>query len=101
MGVIAAWFSLMLALSFRARSWIGQRGWRLLHYTSFAAFGLALMHALYAGTDFVGVKGPIVATVALAPVLWLGFLRILEPSRRSPRRPDAEPTALSPAPQRA
>ena len=89
MGVIAGWFSLMLALSFRARRWIGQRGWRLLHYTSFAAFLLALMHALYAGTDFVGVKGPIIATAALAPVLWLGFLRILEPSR-SPARPNAE-----------
>ena len=88
MGVIAGWFSLMLALSFRARRWIGQRGWRLLHYTSFAAFGLALMHALYAGTDFVGVKGPIIATAALAPVLWLGFLRMLEPSR-SPARPTA------------
>ena len=82
MGVIAGWFSLMLALSFRARRWIGQRGWRLLHYTSF----LALMHAFYAGTDFAGVKGPIIATVALAPVLWLGFLRILEPSRSTARR---------------
>jgi methionine sulfoxide reductase heme-binding subunit len=100
MGVIAGWFSLMLALSFRARRWIGQRGWRLLHYTSFAAFGLALMHALYAGTDFVGVKGSIIAVVALAPVLWLGFLRILEP-RRSPKRPTAGPTAPSPALQSA
>ncbi len=57
MGVIAGWLSLMLALSFRARRWIGHRGWRLLHYASFAAFGLALLHALAAGTDFAGVGG--------------------------------------------
>ena len=98
MGVIAGWFSCQAsALSFRARRWIGQRGWRLLHYTSFAAFGLALMHALYAGTDFVGVKGSIIAVVALAPVLWLGFLRILEPTASRPRGRTAGPTARSAA----
>jgi sulfoxide reductase heme-binding subunit YedZ len=86
MGVVAGWLSLMLALSFRARRWIGHRGWRLLHYASFGAFGLALLHALSAGTDFAGSKGTIVAVVALAPVLWLGFLRILEPRTRSARR---------------
>jgi methionine sulfoxide reductase heme-binding subunit len=100
MGVVAGWFSLMLALSFRARRWIGQRGWRLLHYTSFAAFGLALMHALYAGTDFAGVKGSIIAAVALAPVLWLGFLRILEPSR-SPTRSATRPSTHAPTRQPA
>jgi methionine sulfoxide reductase heme-binding subunit len=89
MGVVAGWLSLMLALSFRARKWIGQRGWRTLHYASFAAFGLALMHALSTGTDFVGLNGAAMVAIAVGPVLWLGFLRILQPSRRSPakRRP--------------
>jgi hypothetical protein len=84
MGVIAGWLSLMLALSFRVRRRLGQRAWRLLHYASFAAFGLALFHALSTGTDLIGVRGQLVAVVALAPVLWLGFLRILEPGRRPP-----------------
>jgi len=48
-GVVTGWLSLMLAFSFRARRWIGQRGWRALHYASFAAFGLALVHAVMAG----------------------------------------------------
>ncbi len=87
MGIVAGWLSLMLALSFRLRRWIGQRGWRTLHYASFAAFGLALLHALAAGTDFRGTKGAVVAAVALGPVLWLGFLRILDPRRpAAPRR---------------
>lgn len=85
-GVVAGWLSLMLAVSFRLRKWIGQRGWRRLHYAGFAAFGLALAHALTAGTDLVGIRGPILAAIALGPVLWLGFARIL-----LPRAPVARP----------
>jgi sulfoxide reductase heme-binding subunit YedZ len=85
MGVVAGWLSLMLALSFRMRRWIGQRAWRTLHYASLAAFGLALLHALYAGTDFGGARGTVLAAVALAPVFWLGFLRILQPPRSTAR----------------
>ena len=84
-GVVAGWLSLMLAVSFRLRKWIGQRGWRRLHYASFAAFGLALAHALTAGTDLVGIRGPILAAIALGPVLWLGFARILLPRAARPR----------------
>jgi sulfoxide reductase heme-binding subunit YedZ len=83
-GVVAGWLSLMLAVSFRLRKWIGQRGWRRLHYASFAAFALAVAHALTAGTDLVGVRGLVVAAVALGPVLWLGFARVLLP--RPPAR---------------
>ena len=83
-GVVAGWLSLMLAVSFRLRKWIGQRGWRRLHYASFAAFGLAVVHALTAGTDLVGIRGLVVAAVAVGPVLWLGFARLLlpRPARR-------------------
>ena len=81
-GVVTGWLMLMLALSFRARKWIGQRGWRRLHYASFAAFGLALGHALFTGTDLRGVGGPILAALAFGPTLWLVLLRILEPTQR-------------------
>jgi sulfoxide reductase heme-binding subunit YedZ len=84
-GVVAGWLSLMLAVSFRLRKWIGQRGWRRLHYASFAAFGLVLAHSLMAGTDLIGIRGPILSGVALGPVLWLGFARILLPDASPPR----------------
>ena len=87
MGVVAGWLSLMLASSFRARRRLGQRTWRTLHYASFAAFALALGHALYAGTDFMGMKGAVIAAIAAGPVLWLSFLRILEPRRPKAQRP--------------
>jgi sulfoxide reductase heme-binding subunit YedZ len=86
-GIVAGWLSLMLAVSFRLRKWIGQRGWRRLHYASFAAFALGVAHALTAGTDLAGVRGLVVAAVALGPVLWLGFARVLLP--RPPARRQA------------
>jgi methionine sulfoxide reductase heme-binding subunit len=81
-GVVAGWLSLMLALSFRMRKWIGQRGWRRLHYASFAAFALSLGHALFSGTDLHGFGGPVLAALAAGPVLFFTFLRILEPRTR-------------------
>lgn len=86
-GVIAAWLTLMLAVSFRLRRWIGPKGWRRLHYASFAAFFLALGHALTAGSDLKGVSGPVLAALAAGPVVWLTFYRVLAP--RSSQRPAA------------
>jgi len=85
LGIVAGWLSLMLAASFRARRWIGQKGWRRLHYTSFAAFWLSLGHALLVGTDLKGLGGPVTALLAGGPVLWLTFFRLLLP--RTPPRP--------------
>jgi len=90
--VIGGWLSLTLAASFRARKWIGQKGWRRLHYASFAAFALSLGHALLVGTDLRGFGGPLLAVVAAGPVLWLTFYRLLAP--RLPPRPRA---AVAPA----
>ncbi len=78
-GVVAAWLTLMLALSFKAKRRLGHRTWRLLHYASFAAFALFLGHALAVGTDLKGLSGPIVAALAAGPVIWLGLARLLLP----------------------
>ena len=86
-GVTAGWLMLMVALSFRARKWIGQRGWRRLHYLGFAVFALGLGHALFVGTDLRGVGGPLVAALALGPTLWLVFVRILAPAPKPQLQP--------------
>ena len=78
-GVLAGWLALMLALSFRARKWIGQKGWRRLHYASFGAFWLALGHAVLTGTDLQGLGGAVTAVLAAGPVLTLSFYRLLVP----------------------
>ena len=96
-GVIAGYVMLALATSFSARRRIGQRRWRQLHYASFGAFFLALGHALHAGTDLQGTTGLVFAALALAPVLWLTFVRILTPGRPAP--PSAKPRTTR-APER-
>jgi sulfoxide reductase heme-binding subunit YedZ len=96
-GIVAGYLMLALAVSFRVRRRIGQRRWRLLHYASFGAFALAVGHALHAGTDLQGTPGLVFAGVALAPVLWLTFARILLP--RTVPRPRPAPAA--PARKRA
>ncbi len=102
-GIVAGYLMLALALSFHVRRRISQRRWRLLHYASFGAFALALGHALHAGTDLRGTAGLVFAGVALAPVLWLTFARILMPrSGRPPAatraaRPAGRPSRAAPA----
>ena len=83
-GVVAGWLTLMLAASFRMRKWIGQKGWRRLHYASFAAFFLSLGHALTGGTDLQGGGGPILAGLAAGPVVWLTISRFLLPRTNVP-----------------
>jgi methionine sulfoxide reductase heme-binding subunit len=95
MGVVAGWLALALAASFRMRKWIGQKGWRRLHYASFGAFALSLGHALYTGTDLQGLGGPVLALLAAGPVLWLTFYRLIAP-RTAPR-----PAVTAPAPSPA
>jgi hypothetical protein len=95
-GVVAGWLTAMLAVSFRLRRWIGQKGWRRLHYGSFVAFVLALGHALTAGTDLKGVNGSVLAAIAAGPVVWLTFYRILAP--RPTRGPAKPATAVRPSP---
>jgi predicted ferric reductase len=50
-GQLAFYVVVVVYASFYARSRIGQRGWRLLHYTTLLAFLGATAHGVMAGTD--------------------------------------------------
>ncbi|MCC6380991.1 MAG: ferric reductase-like transmembrane domain-containing protein [Dehalococcoidia bacterium] len=51
LGVIAGWLAAIVTASFWMRSRVGQKRWRALHYASFAAYVLALVHGITAGSD--------------------------------------------------
>ncbi len=102
-GVVTGWLMLLLALSFRYRRRIGQKNWRRFHYAAFAAFFLGLGHGLTVGSDLRGGMGLVAATLALGPVLWLTFFRILSPQRvaRPTRTHPPTPAVAPPAPRRS
>ena len=50
-GVGAAELMALVVVSFSVRKLIGQKRWRLLHWSTYAIFGLATAHGLLAGSD--------------------------------------------------
>ena len=50
-GQIALYLMVIVYGSFYVRRRIGQRAWRMLHYTTLLAFGGATVHGLMSGTD--------------------------------------------------
>ena len=89
----------MVSASFYLKRFIGQQGWRRLHYLTFALFLGAMMHGLFAGTDSREDWARYMYLGSGLAVLFLTFFRILV-SRRvaaqaklnpTPRR---EPTAV-------
>lgn len=75
-GQIGLWLSLIVGLSYLVRKQLGQRRWRQLHYLSFAAYLVALLHAAFLGTtsQYLGVQVMYVLTAA--PVFFLTFYRL-------------------------
>jgi predicted ferric reductase len=76
LGQLALYGTALLVASFHLRARLGQRAWRLLHFVSFAAYALALAHALAAGTDRVAL---VVGLVPAAAVVVFTLHRLLAP----------------------
>ncbi len=80
-GIVAGYLALALGLSFYLRKRIGIHRWRTLHRFTAVAWGLAVVHALTAGTDAdqVWLRLPTLASaaavVALLAVRWSGASR--------------------------
>jgi sulfoxide reductase heme-binding subunit YedZ len=86
-GVLAAELMALVVVSFSVRKLIGQKRWRLLHWSTYAIFGLATAHGLLAGSDsgqpwaldlYLGA----VAAVAFATA-WRAFYRPVPVRKRS------------------
>jgi len=95
MGIVAAYLSALLGLSFYARRRIGGRRWRRLHRLTVLAYALAVVHALGAGTDAgaVWLRLPLLASAVLAIAL---FALRLDRSAPAPGAPPREPARPAP-----
>jgi hypothetical protein len=87
LGVIALYALVAVCVSFYLKRWIGQRGWRALHFASFALFALATLHGVTAGSDTHEMWARALYAVAGGAVLALVLYRVqLMPGDPSPAR---------------
>ncbi|MGN6755536.1 MAG: hypothetical protein ACTHMJ_04005, partial [Thermomicrobiales bacterium] len=63
--------------SSRLRRRVGQRWWRRIHFLSFAAFLLVLLHGMLAGTDSAAIGIRLLYWLSGGSVLWLTLYRVL------------------------
>ena len=76
-GQIAFYIAVLVSFTFYIRKQITQRGWRLIHFASFASFVAVLAHGLMSGTDTGTVWASAIYWVAGGSVLFLTLFRIL------------------------
>jgi DMSO/TMAO reductase YedYZ heme-binding membrane subunit len=81
---------LIITLSFSMKKLIGQKWWRLLHYTSYGTFALVSIHAVLAGTDASRISLLVLIGAFSVIMAVLIFLRVSQ-SIRSAANKKASP----------
>lgn len=84
LGVIAAWLSALVGLTFYARKRIGPRRWRSLHRLAALVYVLGVVHTLGAGTDASEPWLQATLIVTGAPIVFLLGLRLIPAATRPP-----------------
>ena len=77
LGQIGGYLLAGIWLSSRLRLAIGQGWWRRIHFLSFAAFLLVLLHGMLAGTDSAVAGLRLLYWLSGGSVLWLTSYRVL------------------------
>lgn len=90
LGQIGFYIMLLVAFSFFLRRWLGAKGWRTLHFLSFAVFVLAIVHGVGSGSDTATRWAQATYWASAAAVIILTIYRILavrlKPSRQMRHR---------------
>ncbi len=84
LGTIALYGLLAVAFSYYAKHWLGQAGWRNLHFVAFPLFAGALVHGVTAGADSGSTAVQVWYLVSGLAVVFFTFFRILA-ARGRPR----------------
>ncbi len=75
-GIIGAWMTALLGLSYYARRWIGIAAWRWLHRWTLLAYVLCLGHAIGSGTDARSTWLLALLGAVTLPVIVVGGFRL-------------------------
>ncbi|RMG88229.1 MAG: hypothetical protein D6712_04040 [Chloroflexi bacterium] len=76
LGTLAFWLMLVISASFAVKKLIGRRAWKLIHYLSYAGFGMVTAHGLFAGTDGDLLGFRILVTLGVGSTLLLLGVRM-------------------------
>lgn len=98
LGGIALYGSIVVAVSVWAKCWLGQRGWRAVHYAAFALFAAALVHGVTAGADSHEGWAQLVYLAAGLSAMFFTFFRILAARSQARRNPASPARAVPPRP---
>ena len=79
-GQLGFYFWGIIALSFYLRRRIGKKFWRLVHYTSFITFVMAMLHGIASGTDSGTIWAQGIYWFAGGSLLFLFFYRVINSS---------------------
>ena len=96
-GLVSIYLSVLLTFSFYIRRRIGQKTWRVFHYTGFIAYLLATLHGLFAGTDSASLWAQAMYMSSALSVLLLVNLRIIGDRFVPTRRLTTQTTSRQPA----
>ena len=86
LGIIALYALAVITVTFYIRDRIGQKAWRSIHYVSFVAFYVALLHGVYSGTDSVEVWAKLMYFASGLVVALLTTWRFLEAGKPVPEK---------------
>ena len=86
LGTLAFWLLLIISLSFPLKKFIGNKAWKLLHFTSYLAFAMVTLHGLFAGTDGHLLGFRILISVGVLGVLALLIARMRKDRSRANQR---------------
>ncbi len=86
LGIVALYLTGLLTASSYTRNSIGQRTWRLIHFSSFIAWVAAVLHGIFAGSDTALPLVQYLYLATVSPVALLLCFRIIAPSAHPERR---------------
>jgi DMSO/TMAO reductase YedYZ heme-binding membrane subunit len=96
LGVVAMWLLVAVEATSLAMRRLPRKVWRWIHFSSYAVFLLASLHAAFAGSDRSAWLYQVTATASIIAVLWATIYRITH--RRPPPGARRSPTASATAP---
>lgn len=86
LGVLAAYLSVAIVISFDAKKWIGKSAWRWIHMLNFPLLAFALAHGILAGTDTPTAAAQLFYYSCGFLVFAMTIYRLLSPRRKPAAR---------------